>query len=316
MARFLKKCVLFLTAFFFFDKLFYLFLVISPQLQKDTRLEKVVRGELKSDMVVLGSSRGARNIIAGQIEDSLNLTCFNLSYPGSDIEFHEFLLRVLINCNEKPEIILLAVDDPIELLPDETINFRFDVLYPLARYRQVNDEMIARGKKTLISKVMVLSRMNKRNFDIRKQKFSPLDTIADCGSMPISFQRDNREFIYDGAVREYLIENESGQKVSSFRKLQNLCLKNDIKLVIVFSPNFHLHNKGFENRIRELSIPEVQFYIYDTINPVYTDSDFFYDEGHLQKKGAVIFTNEIINYLESSSVARGKGAGLLMEKVQ
>jgi hypothetical protein len=277
-------------------------LYISPKLEKDKRLELVLSGDLNKDLIILGSSRGARNIIAGQIQDSLNISSFNLSYPGSDIEFHEFLLRSLIKHNKTPKLVLLAVDDPIELFPNESLKFRLDRLYPLAKYNYINNEMIRRGEKNLLSKFLILARINKQNFDLRKKQFSILDSLLNCDSMPIGFQRENVEFRYNNNVIKYNVENEIPSKIVAFNRFQELCETNQIKLFIVYSPNFQKHNVFFENRIKELSRPSTKSIIYNLTDSVYMKKNHYYDKGHLKINGAKIFTNDIIRQLRDNVI--------------
>jgi len=298
MKHFLLKILVFSLAFFVFEKSFYVFLYISPSLEKDKRLEMVINGNMNKDLIILGSSRGARNIIASQIEDSLNISAYNLSYPGSNINFNEFLLRSLIKYNNKPKIVLLAIDAPSEFLPSEIMKFRLDRLYPLSKYNYINNEMIQRGEKTFLSKILVLARLNKTNFDIRERTFSALDTIMSCGSMPISFQRENCDFIFENGLNSYEFDAELPEKVKAFNNLQELCVNNNIQLYIVYSPNFRKHNLTFEKRIEELSYPTVSSIVYDTTNQIYKNKDYFYDKAHLKTNGAIIFTNEIICQLK------------------
>lgn len=297
MRKFIIQILLFSISFFIVEKAFYFFLSIPPRLERDKRLEYVLNGEINKDLIVLGSSRGSRNIIASQIEDSLNISCYNLSYDGSDIEFHEFLLRSLIKHNKKPKIVLLAVDDPSELLPDESIKFRFDRLYPLVKFSYINNELIEKGENSFLSNFLILARINKRNFNIGEKKFSELDSIMKCGSMPISFQRKDRRFVFFNN-NNYKVDNELPEKVKAFRDLQNLCVNNNIQLIIIYSPNFKEHNILFKKRIKEISHPKVTSILYDSTNQIYKNKDYFYDEAHLKKNGAAIFTNEIIRQLK------------------
>lgn len=302
MKKLLINILIFCIAFFMLDKVFYVFLMLSPTLEKDKRLEKVINGEINKDLIVLGSSIGARNIIAGQIEDSLKISSYNLSYPGSNIEFHEFVLRSLLKFNKKPKIVLLALDNPAELLPNGTINFRLDRLYPLAKYNYINNEMIKQGEKNFLSEFLVLARISETNFNFREKHFSNLDTIIGCGSMPISFQRKESKFNFNNKNNNDHIKDELPNKVESFLRFQKLCTSNNIKLYLVFSPYFKINNRSFEKRIKQLSSPEVSFYSYDTLNKAYKDKSFFYDESHLQYKGAIIFTNEIIANIKNQLV--------------
>lgn len=299
MKRFILTILAFFITFFLLEKVFWIFLILSPPLEYDKRLEKVIKGELDKDLIVLGSSRGARNIIAGQIEDSLKISSYNLSYPGSDIEFHEFLLSTYLKFNKAPKVLLLVVDDPSELLPSESIKFRLDRLYPLARYSNVNNELIKRGDKNFLSRFLVLARINKRNFDLRKKYFSEIDTISNCGSMPISFQRKDRKFVFDSNVKGYNESLELPNKVEAFLSLLSQCEVNGTKIFVIFPPNFYSNNRLFEKRIKELTTNySINFITYNTNDSLYKDKSIFYDEGHLARNGAVVFTNEVINKLK------------------
>lgn len=303
MKKFIIQILFFIIAFFLFEKAFYIFLYFSPKLEKDKRLEYVLNGNMNKDLIILGSSRGARNIIASQIEDSLNISCYNLSYPGSNIEFHEFILRALIKYNRGPKILLLVVDDPHELLHHKPLQFRLDRLYPLVKYKYINNEMIIRKEKNFLSKFLILARINKQNFDLRQKQYSKFDTLKSCGSMPISFQKNGFEY-YNNDNKEnkynYDIGNEVAEKKVALEKIQNLCLSNGIKLVIVYPPNLSGHNLSFNSRIEELT-KLANFYIKnDTTNYAYKNKKYFHDEVHLNTNGARIFTNDIINKMKKN----------------
>lgn len=301
MKKFIQNVLIFSLVFFVIDKLFYPLLYLSPSLEVDNRLEKVINGELNKDIIVFGSSQGARNIIARQIEDSLNISTYNLSYPGSDIEFHNFLLKSLIKFNKTPKMVLLVVDDKTELLPSNILKFRYDRLYPLSINNYINNEMIKRGQKNFISNFLVLSRINRSNFDIREKKFNPLDTIQYCGSMPISFQRKNYEWNFIDSI-SYNQEQELPEKVDAFLSFHKLCSDNNIKLVLIFPPNIKTLNPYFEKRMRELSNKKTSFFKYDTSKSMYKEKSYYYDNWHLQRHGAAIFTEEIIEKLTEISL--------------
>lgn len=247
----------------------------------------------------MGSSRGARNVLASQLQDSLGLSCFNLSYPGSDIEFHEFLLRSLLKFNEKPKVLMLVID-PTELVQDTTINFRLDRLYPLAWYNHINNEMIARGEKNILSKFMLLSRINRKNFDIRKRHFSKNDTLLKCGSMPMSFQRVDKPFKYGTSLRPYSREGELEVKINAFRAFESYCTQNGIPLLLIFPPYYGSFKPSISDRISELKAPTTAIWIYDTSTVEFKDKSYFFDGAHLQKNGATIFTAQLANFIKKN----------------
>ncbi|MBC7642005.1 MAG: hypothetical protein H7174_06670, partial [Flavobacterium sp.] len=94
-----------------------------PRLETDRRLETVLEKKQKSDILIFGSSRGARNIIARQIQDSLKISAFNLSYIGGDIEFQNYVLTEILKYHT-PKTVILTVDDNNEFTESENVLYR------------------------------------------------------------------------------------------------------------------------------------------------------------------------------------------------
>src|SRR5262245_26022988 len=61
------RIFIFSLCFFALDKLFVFQRNRISSLEVDTRLENIVSGQMNKDVLIFGSSRGARNIIASQI---------------------------------------------------------------------------------------------------------------------------------------------------------------------------------------------------------------------------------------------------------
>lgn len=300
MKKFFIYLLVFGVLFLAFDKLFLFFINASPSKEVDKRLELVLNGKINKEVIILGSSRSARDIIADQLGNEIHKSTYNLSYPGSDIEFHEFLLRALVTFNKAPKMVILNVDNPIELLPDSLINFRLDRMYPLVKYDYVSKELVDRNEKNeVLSKLFVLHRMTKSNFDIRQKKFTALDTILSCGSMPISFQKENEDWNEKANNITYPKQKESNVKLQCFRKIISICKQKNIRLILISPPTFTGVNPAFKKRMIELAGNFASFYEYDTQNKIYKDKNYYFDLNHQNRKGAIIFTNELANYLKT-----------------
>ena len=297
MKTFLKKLLAFAVLLFLFDKLFWVVLSTSNTFEVDRRLEHILDGTLRKDLIVLGSSRGARNVIAGTIGDSLGMSAYNLSYPGSDIEFHLFLLETLVECDASPKVLLLVVDDPAELLPDKTITFRLDRLYPLASLKRINDELIRREDRSILSRAMVLARLNRQNFHLSNLQFTELDSMTRDGSMPIAFRKADPDPVFRDSVGVYDSALESPTKVEAFVRFQELCARQGIQEYIVFSPNYRTPTPGFQERLMGLASKGTVPIVYDSLDPRYTDPAGFHDESHLVTSGAIHFTDAIIRMI-------------------
>ena len=299
MKPFLKNSLLFLFVFFILEKGFYYFLQQAPKLEYDTRLEQVVEGEMNKEIIVLGSSRGADNILAGEIEKATGLTTYNLSYPGSDVTFHAFILETLLRFNKAPKKVILAIDNPYEFIPEKTLVFRLDRLYPLSKYNYINQELINQNEKNSFSKVFCLARLNKSTFSFKKQGVPVFNPIDSFGSMPFLKKSAKIKFEYKRILNDYSKAIEVKEKVNAFKDIQQLCEANNVELIYVFSPNFRTFNTAFYNRFNKEVETKNKIMIYDSLNPIYKNEEYYYDESHLLKKGALVFTKEIADFINS-----------------
>ena len=307
MKRFIFKLVVFCLIFFVFDKLFIPLKNYSPILESDNRLELLMDGKINKDIIIIGSSRGARDIIASQIERETGQTAYNLSYDASALVFHEFILRTLVKFNKAPKKILLVIDDESEFLFDKPTKFRLDRLYPLVKYSHIQDELIDRGEKNkYLSALFVLHQLHRSNFNLRKRKFSPVDTIMACGSMPLWPHNESRAWQFKSNSSPRSENKQDNNKLEALKRFLERCDDYDIDLFLVFPPNYKPLNRSCLNTLQKIVGNRGHLYVYNIRNPIYLDKMYFYDENHLRYKGAKIFTHEISNYLNKMKREYGK----------
>jgi hypothetical protein len=301
MKKLALKLLLFLLVFLAYDKLFILVANRSAETEIDRRLEYLIEGQISKEVVIIGSSRGSRDIIAGQIEKETGLSAYNLCYPGSSVEFHDFVLQTLLSFNEQPKILVLVVDDSNAFMDGgDRILFRRDRLYPLVKYPYIWKEMAQRGYlDNELASIIVLQRLNKYNFDLREKQITAIDTMLSCGSMPVSWQDKNTAWEYDANNQSYPIGQELPEKVAAFQNMMQTCEEKGIELVIAFPPNYKKPSTAFQERIRQLSGSNVRFHLYDTENPIYRDKDYYFDTEHLMLDAALVYTDEIIDFLKT-----------------
>lgn len=302
MKKFIIRIVLFTLFFISLDKTLLYFREKSAQLEVDNRLEKIITGKVKADILVFGSSRGARSVIASQISDSLDKTAYNLAFPGSDITFHSFLLELLLknNANQVPKQIILVVDDADELQTSKSLKFRLDRMYPLVKYKVIRDELVKRKeKKPFVNELLVSHQLNKSNFLLKQKKFTKNDSIMPCGSMPISHQKKTFDKKFGKEPYQYDVKSELIQKINAFNHFMDLCHQNKIQLIVALPPNFRVVSNGFEKRMKHLVGNKGLVWKYNQDKAAYLDPDNFFDNAHLQKKGSIIYTADLIAYLKT-----------------
>jgi hypothetical protein len=299
MKKFLIRFALFCVVFFVVDKAFILVRNKSPELEVDKRLEMVVTGKINADVLVFGSSRGARSVIAQQFIDSLGISAYNLSFPGSDITFHEFVLEQVLKTpgNKRPKTAILVVDDGDELKPSKSLKFRLDRMYPLVKYKAIRDKLVERKeKKPVINELLVIHQLNKSNFLFKQRKFTKNDSIMPCGSMPIGHQKKTFDKIYGQKPYLYSQQGEMTQKIRAFRSFVALCKKYQVQLIVAIPPNFRKVSTGFEQRMQQMLNGYGVVWKYDEQNPLYSNPDYFFDNAHLRTNGSRVYTAELVRY--------------------
>ncbi|MBU3682098.1 MAG: hypothetical protein FGM16_09180 [Flavobacterium sp.] len=302
MKKFLTQLLCFGLLFLAIDRSLIVLRNYVPQLEVDQRLEQVLQKKLKADVFVFGSSRGARDVIASQMGDSLQQKVYNLSYPGGDIEFQYFVLKQLLK-TQKPKVILLVMDENTEIGASENVRYRLDRLYPLVKYPAVREELIRKGEKNkYLSELFILHQLNKSNFDLRHRKPSPLDTPLPCGSMPITTQMPNFTKKFDPAIPVYNPQTEFASKRYYFNQFLNACEKANTKVVLVFPPNFYAPSPAFYARMQQLANHRAYLMCYNSYDLRYQNPTYFNDKHHLRQSGAQLFTAEITGFIREQLV--------------
>lgn len=266
--------------------------------QFDTRIQDLIEGKIDADLLIMGSSRSARDLIPTEIDTR----AYSLSFPGSNIDFHESILRLVISSKKIPKEIILAVDDDFELTDNENITYREDLFYPYIKYWEVNKILAERGKKNLYLSAISRTYAENLNLETALDYFEkgkllpePLTEVQTDGSMTLKIKADSYDTLkFDEIQKTYDKSKESQVLVDKFLNFIKLCKENNIKLYIIFPPILRVPTSGFAERIKKLagSVQGANITYSDFTAP-YKDKKYFYDMHHLDYDGAVIFSREI-----------------------
>lgn len=288
--------MLFFLLFFLIEKGTWFFISETPKREYDKRLEALIKGKINKDIIVIGSSKGAGNILANQLETETGLTSYNLSYQGSNVNFHHFILKTLLKFNKTPKYIVLSIDSPSEFKTDISLNYRKDALLPLTKYNYINTELVQQGINSPMSYLFLLGRYNKYHAVFRDVFVNTNNPIDSFGSMGI-IKKKKVALNYNQEIERYNKNFEDKTKLEAFKAIQDICKVNKIDLIFVFSPSFSVFDSSFFKRFEKLKKPENRIFVYDTLKSVYRNPDFFYDESHLLTNGAKFFTSEISEFI-------------------
>lgn len=296
MKLFLKHILFFSLIFFVAEKSVWFILNETPKKEYDKRLENLLKGQINKDIIILGSSKGAGNILAGELQAKTNFSSYNLSYQGSNVNFHYFILKTLLKYNKKPKYIILNIDEESQFIKTKTLNFRDDALLPLTKYNYINEELITKKEISPLSRFLLVSRYNSYHSISRKvfrNKINPLDSFGSMGIISGKSTKDRFEVnkkVYNQALEDL-------ELLESFKGIQELCKLNGVKLLLVFSPRLIDFNRSFYARFIKMVNRDEHVLIYDTLNTVYKKKSYYRDQSHLLKNGASIFTSEISEFI-------------------
>lgn len=287
--------LVFFLFFFVLDKLFYYKIQALPNREFDKRLEWILEGKMNKEILIFGSSRAQHNLYSDIIQDSLKKTTFNLGYRGCNIDFQLFLLKSVLKHNKKPEIIILTVDDDREFVTEKTLQFRYDKLYPLVKYQEITNELIFRKEISPFAVGLFSARIGWEQF-LTPKPLTKYEKWTKAGTVLLDFTAVD----FDKKIKQnkkYKRELELSERLASFAAFQEICKSENIKLYVLVPPNFAVQNKEFVNRVNSLLIDK-KTELFSENQQSFQDSSYFSDRSHLNKKGAIEYTNQIIKKLK------------------
>lgn len=249
--------------------------------------------EAKEDILILGSSRAMHHYVPSIMEDSLQLTCFNFGSGGQNIYYHYAILKSAL-MRYKPKLIILELGD-IDFYNTPGWNTeKLSIINP-AYFKYVEtDEVIDLKGKT--EKVKLFSSFYRYNGEVIRT----INYALFHGNT--YFKKDNKGYFpLQGEWKEELAleEKESQdidiQKIDYLRRCIELCKDKRVKIIMCISPSFV--DKEEDNRLLLHNIANeynISFFNYEQNSYFLNHNKLFRDPGHLNYKGAEIYTKMII----------------------
>ncbi len=292
MKQLILKIALFLLVIFLVEKpIGYLIAEGAVKRQHDLRIHKLIQGEIKSDVVILGSSRSLNGIDAGALQRQLDqLTVYNFGYSGSNLIFHHSIFQIITSVYA-PRKVVLVVDDENAFKQNEKAIYRRDKLFPFIQYDPVLKEVVQHSSKTYIpSKISWLYRENQNIFEsinyYLKGPQEPDETtdVDEYGFIPLSNDQQKLNKLVDRKLSvDYKLEDELPDYTAALMAIVDKCNQLEIDLYLVRLPSYKSKINGFNERLIEIVSDKTQ--ILDFSNSL-VGEEFYFDNGHLNARGA------------------------------
>jgi len=249
-----------------------------------------------ADIMIFGSSRAVYHYIPTIFEESLNMSCYNAGSLDQHILYHYAVFKSVLK-RHIPRIVVLDVTSE-EFKRNKQSYDKLSILLPFynthPEVRTVIDLRSPYEKIKLMSKtypfnssLLMIAGGNTKYFAERKQDIK--------GYIPL--KKIWKDPIVNSPFPDYEVDN---MKLSFFEKILQDCIKNNIRLYLVHSPEYFIH----ENEDRSLKFVEklaqkycIKFMDF-TNDPLFTnDPSLFNDPYHLNSKGAKMLSRRIAENL-------------------
>jgi hypothetical protein len=270
---------------------------------------RIMRGTINSDIVVTGSSRALSHYDPRIIQARTERSAFNLGRNGSQTDMQVAILKVYLEHNRKPALVIHNLDsfsfestrkvyDPGQYVP-----YLYDVeLYkPLLRF----------DRNTWKSRYLPLY-----GYVVDDMSFSWLLGLgALCGWSPHEefFLGFNPRFTsWTAEFQRFKASNPRGVRwpidpegKQSMRDLIDVCQRNSIDLIFVYSPEYSEMQKLTNNRAEVFQrfqqlADHFHLAFWDYSGWRYAgDTRYFQNSQHLNADGATLFSEDLANRIKS-----------------
>ncbi len=275
----------------------------------------IVEGEINAELLVAGSSRAMRLIDPKILEDKTGLDSYNLGMEGARLRSQLARWDSYLAYNKPPRVIIQTVDlmsmghaetvfkkqQYLPFLSDNNIydhlklvdnRLFLDRYFPLYKYHGYMDEF-KEGLRLYAGQSPSIKHTEYKGFEAKDKSW-------------------NREFkqMTDTLKRGYLLHPDELIE-EGFEILDDMikdCRKRNIQLVLVFTPQYSGFTDlqvqtdslvmGFEQLGKESNVHFIN-YVYD---PICSDTTYFYNAMHLNRKGATVFTEQLAKDLMTKGI--------------
>ncbi len=249
------------------------------------------------DVVILGSSIALNSLMPTIIEDSLGMSCYNGGANGQALPFYDSMIECLLT-RYKPKMIILGMR-PSEL-EGSGVGGRYNFLVPYydKGYHMIDSCLESKDRYEPYLLKSNLYRYNTIWWRILLYHFITPGEPGEKGfvakGIPSVFPT-----LYDNEVNG----NITKSRMDEFINMAERCRKNGVKLVVYFPPQYYKFNRNsttiqfVEKYCQEHNIPCFD----DSQNPDFLNhKEWFYDNVHLNKDGAPIYTKIFMDNLRQA----------------
>lgn len=268
-------------------------------------------GKIAADMVVIGNSQAWCSYNTYVMDSMLDINTYNLGIDGCSLHYQLIRYDTYRRFNPNPKAILLNVcfAGTFTIMADEA--YDREQFFPYIKDKVLISQVAKAKRITWLDRYVPLCRYFGYREDVENGVTSFFGkTVFQDGGMHKGFRGNDYPWSSKG-IPEETFDSIDMNLVRELERFAEDCYREKVKLVFVKYPmcypsvehvrNLRESDSIFEAIARQYNMPILDYYYSD----VTKDSTNYYNYGHLNRKGAELFTVELCRDLDSLKIIGG-----------
>ena len=224
------------------------------------------------------------------------MTCLNTGVGGESIFFNYALLASILK-SYNPKLVILDISPNVITDPEKYT--KLDLFNPYYGWDNSFKEILELSPNFESFKFLsYIYRYNSTIFDIINSDIFNF-TEMHKGFTPFYGQLDRKTY-----TPYYLEDNEKFDSVTNIylNKFIDLVLKHNVKLLCIISPTYEKFDKNnrITNQVKNISLKyKLRLYDFSDSPLFYNRPQYFYNQLHLNYKGANLYTLQIVKLINN-----------------
>ena len=272
----------------------------------------IYNGEINADLIVMGSSRAVYHFSPTILDRDLKLNTYNLGINAWTFPMQNARFKIYLKHNTKPRYIVHSLDLQMFSRREDLFNYQQFLPY-------LSDDDIrsaAKGYKGEFGASQYYFPMFKfnGNMDLAAAGFLEFFNLAESRRVSVKGYRE-QDLEWDGTFETFKKKFPAGythsfdtEVVEEFDAYLDYCRENDIKVILVFSPEYFelqpllVNREEIMNVFRDISKKHDLPFLDYSDHPMAFNRSYFYNSEHLTKQGAELFSEVLAQDLKKLDV--------------
>lgn len=292
MKKFLILILSFIIVLFIIDISWGFLCSILQSQAKGGSTEKFyyVAEKMNEDVVLMGSSRMAHHYNPSIIEDSLNMTCYNIGADGNGI-IMQYGFYKLFSERYVPKVIIYDISR-FDIYQDDNIKY-LDWLRPYYNSKSIQQIFQDVDSQESLKMHSNFYKYNTKWISIVSNFIHPVEKYKN------GFQPKNGKLNYNPEPNEEEVLLIDTLKMNYLKQLITSTKESGCLLIFMVSPNYcNNHSEKFYEPVIKLAEEnDIPFWNYDLDEKFVGHKEMFYEPTHLNADGANLYTAEVARKL-------------------